>query len=140
MLIFWIFVFANVFRLAPISFFGNDNNHSVQEGKSVGNDYNRSNGENENVAFEEIKIWHNGATLDPFSINLKEWWNYKIIITPTSNGVGCMSTQVIPKLSSKASYILAGVPIIYEMKNAQVWVYKVVCASMWMQQGEIVVE
>ncbi len=88
---------------------------------------------------ETINVWHDGWSTTPNTINLKAWWNYKIIITPTSDWKWCMSTQAIPTLSKKSSYVKKWVPIEYEIYNAKVWTHNIVCTSMWMKQWKIVV-
>ena len=50
-----------------------------------------------------------------------------------------MTSQVIPKLSSKVSYVIKWKPIVYEIKDAKPGTYDIVCWSMWMSQWEIVV-
>lgn len=96
--------------------------------------------ENKNISFETIRVSHNGWSTVPGEIELEQWGNYKIIITPEKNGIWCMTTQVIPKLSRNVSYVQAGVPIIYEIENAKKWTYPIVCASMGMSQWVIVVK
>ncbi len=89
---------------------------------------------------EIVKVSHNWYQTIPSFIELKSWGNYKIIITPTSNWIGCMSTQVIPGVSNKVSRITKWVDIEYEIYNAKPWKYDIVCASMWMTQGQIIIK
>ena len=120
---FWIFTITNAYNLLNIS-----------------NQWTTTNVENNVVNhFWLIEVWHNWWSTEPEIIKLEAWWNYKIIITPTSDWKWCMSTQVIPGISSKISYVKKWVPIEYEIYNAKVWNYKIVCSSMWMRQWEIVV-
>jgi hypothetical protein len=51
-----------------------------------------------------------------------------------------MSTQVIPGVSNKVSRITKWVDIEYEIYNAKPWKYDIVCASMWMTQGQIIIK
>ncbi len=90
--------------------------------------------------FEEIRVSHNGWSTEPAEINLKKWKNYRVIITPTSNGLGCMGTQVIPKLRSKISYVQKWQDIIYDFTSDMSGTYDIVCASMGMSQGKIVIQ
>ncbi|MDD2870971.1 MAG: sulfite exporter TauE/SafE family protein [Candidatus Gracilibacteria bacterium] len=94
----------------------------------------------QNVDFKQVTVGHDGYQMDPTELVLEQGKNYKITILPDSNGKGCMATQVIPKLSSKVSYVLKGQAINYEMLNAQAGTYEVVCGSMGMLQGTIVVK
>ncbi|MFK7779577.1 MAG: sulfite exporter TauE/SafE family protein [Candidatus Gracilibacteria bacterium] len=94
---------------------------------------------NENIELKVIEVGHNGWSTDPEIIELKVGGNYKIIITPTSDGKGCMSTQVIPTLSKKTSYVKKGVPIEYKIYNAKIGTHNIVCTSMGMKQGKIII-
>lgn len=129
---FWIFTISNAYNL--VSFSGIESPIS-----GIENIENASSGSSNNGELQIVNIWHDGWSTDPDIIELKQWGNYKVIITPTENWKGCMSTQAIPSLSSKTSYVRKWEPIIYEIYNARVWNYKIVCTSMWMEQGQIVV-
>lgn len=130
---FWIITITNSANL--LSFYNPVNNtqNIVTEEKSWDNNII-------NNTVEEIRVWHDWWSTDPMDIVLESWKNYKLIITPTSNWKGCMSTQVIPKLRSKVSYVKSGVPITYDINNALPWTYEIVCASMWMVQGRIIIK
>jgi sulfite exporter TauE/SafE len=127
-ILFWIVTITNSYNL--INFRNMINN----ENEVVNVDNNISNKE-----IETVNVSHNWWSVEPKTINLKKWWNYKIIITPTKNWLGCMTTQLIPKLNSKVSYVQKWLPIIYDIINAKVWTYDIVCSAMWMEQGKIVV-
>lgn len=90
--------------------------------------------------FINITIWHDWYQLDPIETQLEKGKSYKITILPDENGRWCMSTMVIPKLSSKVNYILKWQAIVYEINSAQEWKYDVVCWSMGMYQGSIIVK
>lgn len=124
---FWIFTITNSYNLLQINSISADNNEIVWEIQK-------------NTNLEIVNVSHNGWQTIPSIIELEKWWNYKIIITPTSDWVGCMSTQVIPKISNKVSYIKAWVPIEYKIQNAKPWTYNIVCTSMWMVQWQILVK
>ncbi|MDD3793529.1 MAG: sulfite exporter TauE/SafE family protein [Candidatus Gracilibacteria bacterium] len=124
---FGIFSLTNSYKLVNFIFDKNDN-PKTEVSTIVNND------------LEEINVSHNGWQTVPVFIKLKAGGNYKLVITPTSNGLGCMSTQAIPRLSNKVSYVKSGVPIIYEIYNAKPGKYDIVCASMGMNQGQIIIE
>ncbi|MCF7834917.1 sulfite exporter TauE/SafE family protein [Candidatus Gracilibacteria bacterium] len=90
--------------------------------------------------YEKIKIGHNGWSLEPESVELKAGKNYELIILPSSNGIGCMSTMIIPDISRDVNRIIKGKEIIYKIDGLKSGKYPVVCASMGMYQGEIVVK
>lgn len=133
LLFFWIITITNSANLFSFSPPVNNNTQNVLTEEK--NSENR--GAHDTI--EEIYVWHDGWNTDPMEIVLESWKNYRLIITPTSNGKWCMSTQVIPKLRSKVSYVQDGVPIVYEIQNALPGTYEIVCASMWMLQGKILV-
>lgn len=89
---------------------------------------------------EIIKVWHNGWSTVPEQIVLEKGKNYKVVITPEQNGMGCMATQVIPRIQSKVSYVLQWKDIVYEFNNAVAGTYEIVCASMGMSQWRIIVK
>ncbi len=89
---------------------------------------------------EIVTVWHNGWNTEPQEIVLKKGKNYQVVITPDQDGRGCMSTQVIPKIKSQVSYVKAGQDIVYNFNNPLPGKYEIVCASMWMLQGIIVVK
>ena len=91
-------------------------------------------------SFEVIEVSHNWWATEPEKIELKAWWNYKIVITPSSNGRWCMSTVVSPKLSREVYDVIKWEPIIYDIKNAKPWSYPLVCSAMWMKQWVIIVK
>lgn len=128
---FWIFTITNSYNLLQIN--------NVSNNDSINTEVNDQE-INKNVEFEVVEIWHNWYQTEPSFTKLKKGWNYKIVITPSSNWIGCMSTQIIPKISNKVSYIKKWVPIEYELLNAKAWTYNIVCASMWMSQWQIIVE
>ncbi|NVP17989.1 sulfite exporter TauE/SafE family protein [Candidatus Gracilibacteria bacterium] len=124
---FGIFSFSNSYKLIDFLFVKNENT-TIESINNL------------NQELEEINVSHNGWQTVPVFIKLKAGGNYKLIVTPSSNGLGCMSTQAIPRLSNKVSYVKSGVPIIYEIYNAKPGKYDIVCASMGMTQGQIIIE
>lgn len=89
---------------------------------------------------EEVFVKHNWYQTIPSIINLKAWWNYKITIMPSSNWLWCMSTLVVPWISNEVNDVKAWTPIFYKIYDAKPWKYSVVCASMWMTQGQIIIQ
>jgi sulfite exporter TauE/SafE len=124
-LLFWIHTFSNAYNLIP-SFFNVD----TQQQEVLQN----------NQSYETIYANHNGWNIDGFEINLQEWKNYKVIITPERNWMGCMGTLTIPTLSNKIHNVIQWRPIVYDFVNAKKWEYKIVCSSMWMTQWAIIVK
>ncbi len=93
-----------------------------------------------NIDYELIQVWHDGRNMDPEVVKLKAGWSYEIVITPDSNGIWCMSTMLIPKISKDVHRIIKGEEIRYYFTNIKKWKYNVVCSSMWMYQWSFVVE
>lgn len=93
-----------------------------------------------NSEVQNITVWFDWYQMDPKELVLEKWKNYKITVLPSENGKWCMSTQTIPKLSSKVSYILKWQAITYDINNAKQWEYDVVCGTMWMWQWVIIVK
>lgn len=129
---FWIFSISNSYKLVNFSAFWNET--------SVSQHISNATWENNNAELEIVKVSHNWYATVPSEINLKAWGNYKVIITPTSNWLGCMTTQVIPKLSNKVSYVKKWSDIIYEIYDAKPGSYDIVCGTMWMQQWKIIIK
>lgn len=127
---FWIFTISNSYNLLSVSNISTNQNSNVKQVEQINKN---------DIELELIEVWHDWWSTIPSEIKLKAGWNYKIIITPDSNWKGCMSTQVIPTLSKKVSYVRKWVPIEYEIYNARVWTYNIVCSSMWMLQWKITV-
>nr|MDD3720653.1 sulfite exporter TauE/SafE family protein [Candidatus Gracilibacteria bacterium] len=88
----------------------------------------------------EMNVGHNGNNLEPETINLEYGKNYKLIITPTHDGIGCMVTMIIPQINNTVNTIKKGIPIEYDLVNLKKGNYRVVCGTMGMYQGEIVVK
>jgi len=129
LIFFWLTTISNSYNLL---WFNNINNNSNQ----IVNNINTE----QNIIFEQVIVGHDWYQMDPKELILEKWKNYKITIVPDSNWIWCMSTQLIPKLNSKISYILKWQAIDYEIQNAKVWTYEVVCGSMWMLQGKIIIK
>lgn len=129
---FWIFSISNSYKLVNFSsLFSNETTVS----QNIWDTTWKIN----NAELEIVKVSHNWFATVPNKINLNAWGNYKVIITPTSNWLGCMFSQVIPKLSNKVSQVKKWVDIVYEIYDAKPGTYDIVCGSMWMQQWQIVI-
>lgn len=90
-----------------------------------------------NMDYVEITHSHNGFALDPFTIELEKWNNYKLIINPKENGIGCMSSMIIPRLDNHVYPIRKWKDIIFNLEDVKAGKYPVVCWSMWMVMWEI---
>lgn len=136
---FWIFTLINSYNL--IKFIDlNPFNSSTNSSWEVQDLLNASWDKKENVSLEEVFVKHNWYQTSPAIVELEAWWNYKITIMPTSNGLWCMSTLVLPWISTEIHQVKAGEPIVYEIYDAKPWKYSMVCASMWMTQWQIIIK
>lgn len=94
----------------------------------------------QDIEFETVYAKHTGWNIEWYDIKLKAWGNYKVIIMPERDGMGCMWTLTIPTISNKIHHVLQWRPIVYEIVDAQVGIHKIVCSSMWMTQWSIIIE
>ncbi|MBW7954395.1 sulfite exporter TauE/SafE family protein [Candidatus Gracilibacteria bacterium] len=94
---------------------------------------------NENISYEQKTILHNGWSLGEKEIYLKAGGYYKLNIIPTKNGTGCMSTLLIPGIDETPHKIIAGEPISILINDAKPGKYNIVCSTMGMKQGEIII-
>ncbi len=133
LIFFWLITVSNSYNLLNFSSTSNNTNQVTQNKEST-------NTETINNDVEEITVWFDWYQMDPKELVLEKWKNYKITVLPSENGKWCMSTQTIPKLSSKVSYILKWQAITYDINNAKQWEYDVVCGTMWMWQWVIIVK
>ncbi|MCX6822539.1 MAG: sulfite exporter TauE/SafE family protein [candidate division SR1 bacterium] len=90
--------------------------------------------------YQRIEAGFDGLALVPGTITLKAGGNYELVVTPTENGKGCMVTQTIPGLDSSVHTIVKGQPIIYKFVNIKKGTYNVICGTMGMYQGKIIVQ
>lgn len=129
--VFIIFFAISILRWASnlISFSSNSTNTTNQEITNI---------DTSNLV--EINVWHNGNNLEPETINLEYWKNYKLVITPTHDWIWCMITMIIPQINNTVNTIKKWIPIEYNLVNLNKWTYRVVCGTMWMYQWEIVVQ
>lgn len=129
---FWVFTLSNASNLLSVSIPKEENttiNTEVVDEALI-----------QNGAFEEINVGHNGYQTVPATINLKAGRNYKLIITPTSDGKWCFFAMLIPNLDETIYYIKKWEPIGYTFNNIKKWKYNIVCSAMGMKQWVIIVE
>lgn len=93
-----------------------------------------------NITYETIHVEHDGYQTIPEKILLQAGKNYELIITPNSNGKGCMINMLIPKLDRTIRPIKKDQPIVYRFTNIQKGQYAIVCGTMGMYQGQILVQ
>ena len=138
LIFFWIITISNSSNL--LSFYSpSSNNTNIVKQEVVTKQEVVKKQKKDNLV-EIVRVWHDWWNTDPREVILEKWKNYKVIVTPDSNGKGCMSTQLIPKLKSKVSYVRKWQDIVYEFNNAMSWTYEIVCGSMWMLQGRIIIK
>ncbi|MGE4443691.1 MAG: sulfite exporter TauE/SafE family protein [Candidatus Altimarinota bacterium] len=94
----------------------------------------------ENISFEQKTILHNGWSLAEKEVYLDAGKNYKLNIIPTKDGSGCMSTLTIPGIDKTIHQVLAGKTIGISIVNAKPGTYNIVCSTMGMKQGEIIIQ
>lgn len=83
---------------------------------------------------------HDGRSLVPAQVVLQAGKNYDIQITPSNNGIGCMVQATAPTLGRETYRIQAGKTFSIKVANARPGTYPVICTSMGMKQGDIVVQ
>lgn len=96
---------------------------------------------NNSDELERITIVHDWRQIEDWTIELDAGKDYELTINPTNNGIWCMSAMVIPSLWERTPRsIRKNNPITYNFENMQQWTYQIVCSSMWMSMGEIIVQ
>lgn len=123
-LLFWINALVNATNLLPSLFV----DHTQQEKFT------------EQTKFTAVYATHNWDKIVWDNIYLDSWHNYKVIIIPENDGIWCMWHLTIPTLSDKVHRVLKWRPMIYEIWNAKPWEYKIVCSSIWLPHGKIIVK
>ena len=94
----------------------------------------------ENIIFEQKTVYHNGWSLEEKEIFLTAGNNYKLNIIPKKNGTGCMTTLTIPGIDNTTHNIIQAIPIGIHIIDAKPGKYNIVCSSMGMKQGEIIIQ
>jgi sulfite exporter TauE/SafE len=92
----------------------------------------------QNLETETVQVGHNWSQFVPSSIKLAVGKNYKLVVTPSSDGRGCMSQVIIPGKWPHSIKQWESFEI--DVDGSSVKTIKLVCASMGMGQGEIVVQ
>lgn len=92
----------------------------------------------QHLEVETIAIWHDGTQFTPNPIKLAVGKNYKLIVTPSSDGLWCMSQVIIPGKWSHTIKKWETFEINVDGSVAKT--ITLVCAAMGMQQGQIIVQ
>ncbi|MCX6825267.1 MAG: cupredoxin domain-containing protein [candidate division SR1 bacterium] len=92
------------------------------------------------TTYETIQVGENGTTTVPETINLSAGKSYKIVITPTSDGLGCRYSLTIPSIDNNTYPIKKGQAITITVNNIPAGNYNIVCGAMGMHIGYIVVQ
>lgn len=87
---------------------------------------------------ETIAWSHDGYNFSPSTLTLATGKNYRITITPTSDGLGCKYSVILP--DGREQFIKKGEPFDITVNGSTPGRIKLVCGSMGMRQGEIVIE
>lgn len=90
--------------------------------------------------YERREVGHDGFNTVPEIITLTAGKNYELVITPTDNGKWCMVSLIILGLDRSVNRIIKDQPITYKFTNIQKWTYNIVCWTMGMYQGKIIVQ
>ena len=91
----------------------------------------------QNLETEIVQVGHNWSQFVPSSIKLAVGKNYKLVVTPSSDGRGCMYEVVY---QWKAYKIKKGETFELLVDGSKVTKIPLVCSAMGMRQGEIVVQ
>ena len=93
------------------------------------------------MGMREIWVIHDGWQIANRDISLPANTPYKITIHPQANWIGCMSHMVIPKAGFRnPEPIIKDDLIVFEWMWLQKWRYPIVCASMGMEMGALIVQ
>lgn len=88
-----------------------------------------------------LTVVHDGWQIEDRNISLPANTPYELVITPKANGIGCMSSMVIPKAWFRDPQVIRkDVPLVFAWEWLAPWRYPIVCASMWMEMGAIIVQ
>lgn len=86
---------------------------------------------------EVVEVGHNGWQFEPAEIELAVWQNYRVRVTPTSDGIGCMYSMVY---AGKEYFIREGDTFELLVNGSSPRNIPLVCGSMGMRQGMIVIK
>ena len=90
--------------------------------------------------YETVNVWHSAYALEPETVTLIAGKSYKLIITPSADGAGCMNNMTIPWLDSNIYPVKKNIPVTIVINNAKAGTYEVVCGNMGMHQWTIIVQ
>lgn len=87
---------------------------------------------------EEVSWSHNGYGFSPRILNLEQWKNYTITVTPEANWLGCFYSVIIPWKGEQ--YIKKWEKFTISVNGSIAKNIPLVCGSMGMSQGKIVIK
>jgi hypothetical protein len=92
----------------------------------------------QNTTTETVNVWFDGSRLVPRSTTLVAGKNYKVVVTPSSDGRWCKWSMVIPWVWPHLikKWEAFEIPV----DGSKPGTIKLVCASMGMGMGEIVIQ
>jgi len=93
-----------------------------------------------NITYETMNVWHDAYSLIPETVTLTAGKSYKLIITPTADGGGCMNNMTLPGLDDNIYPVKKWVPVTIVINNAKAGTYELICGNMWMHQWTIVIQ
>lgn len=114
------------------------NSTVLTQALSISNQNNATNVVAQNLETETVQVWHDGTQFVPSSIKLTVGKNYKLVVTPSSDGRGCMTQVIIP--GKWPHTIKQWQPFEIDVDGSSAKTIKLVCASMGMRQWEIVIQ
>lgn len=91
----------------------------------------------ENLETEIVEVGHNGSQFVPNTITLKKGKNYILRVTPERDGLGCMFALAYNR---KVYYIKKWETFDLEVNGSNTRKIPLVCASMGMRQGQIIIK
>lgn len=91
-----------------------------------------------NLETETIQVEHDGLQLVPSIINLAAGKNYKLVVTPTADGRWCMTQIVIPWVGPHTIRKWEPFEVMIDGSRAQT--VRLVCASMGMEHGKVIIK
>lgn len=92
----------------------------------------------QNAETELVNVWFDGSRLVPRSTTLIAGKNYKVVVMPSSDGRWCKWSMVIPGVWPHPIKKWESFEI--PVDGSKPWTIKLVCASMGMGMGEIVIQ
>jgi hypothetical protein len=90
------------------------------------------------VSTEEVSWGHDGYGFAPKMLTLAKWKNYHITVTPTSDGLGCFYSVILP--GGREQYIKKWEAFTFSIDGTKPQKIRLVCGSMGMGQGQIVIQ